>query len=152
MKFEQGINLSHPGLDLNWGIYLDKMTFYYMLKLVHVACVVISGSLFIYRYARLSMYPDQPLGKALKVLPHINDTVLLACAIGMLSLIGLNPFTTPWLLAKIVALLVYIVLGTICMRSLPGSRSHTISFVAAISVFAYILLVALSKQVFPLGH
>ena len=125
------------------------MTFYYMLKLAHVACVVISGSLFIYRYARLSMRPDQPLAKALKVLPHINDTVLLVSAIGMLSLIGLNPFTTPWLLAKILALLVYITLGAICMRSLPGSKRQTVSFVGAISVFAYILLVGLSKQVYP---
>jgi len=96
------------------------------------------------------MHPEQPLAKALKVLPHINDTVLLSCAIGMLSLIGLNPFTTPWLLAKIVALLVYIVLGAICMRSLPGSRRQAVSFVAAISVFAYILLVGMSKQAIPL--
>ncbi len=128
------------------------MTYYEILKLAHVACVVISGSMFIYRYAVLNMHPDRPLAKALKVLPHINDTVLLSCAIGMLSLIGLNPFTTPWLLAKIVALLTYIVLGTICMRSLPGSRHQTVSFVAAISVFAYILLVGLSKQAIPLGH
>ncbi len=120
-----------------------------MLKLGHIASVVISGSLFVYRYARLSMHPDQPLPKALKVLPHINDTVLLFCAIGMLTVIGLNPFTTPWLLAKIVALLVYIVLGTICMRSLPGSRRQAVSFVAALSVFAYIVLVGLSKQVYP---
>ncbi len=125
------------------------MTIYYMLKMGHVTCVVISGTLFIYRYARLRIYPDQPLPKALKVLPHVNDTVLLSCAIGMLFLIGVNPFTTPWLLAKIVALLVYIVLGAICMRSPPGSRRQMISFVAAISVFAYILLVALSKQVIP---
>ena len=123
-----------------------------MLKLAHVASVVISGSLFVYRYARLSIHPDQPLPKALKVLPHINDTVLLSCAIGMLALIGLNPFTTPWLLVKIVALLVYIALGTVCMRSPPGSRRQAISFVAAISVFAYIILVGLSKQVIPLGH
>ncbi len=125
------------------------MTFYAILKLAHVSCVVISGSLFIYRYARLRMRPEQPLAKALKVLPHVNDTVLLSCAIGMLILIGVNPFTTPWLLAKIVALLVYIVLGAICMRSPPGSRRQMISSVAAISVFAYILLVALSKQVIP---
>ena len=128
------------------------MTFYYLLKLGHIACVVISGSLFIYRYARLRMHPEQPLAKALKVLPHINDTVLLSCAIGMLSLIGLNPFTTPWLLAKIVALLVYIVLGAICMRSLPGSRRQFVSFVAAISAFAYIVLVGLSKQAIPLAY
>ena len=126
------------------------MTFYNLLKLGHVACVVISGSLFIYRYARLSLRPGRPLPKALKVLPHVNGTVLLSCAIGMLILLGLNPFSTPWLLAKIVALLVYIVLGAICMRSLPGSRRQTVSFVAAISVFAYILSVGLSKQLIPL--
>ena len=125
------------------------MTLYEMLKLAHVTCVVISGTLFVYRYTLLSLRPEQPLAKALKVLPHINDTVLLACAIGMLILIGVNPFTTPWLFAKIAALIVYIVLGAICMRSLPGSKRRAILFAAAISVFAYILLVALSKQVIP---
>jgi uncharacterized membrane protein SirB2 len=128
------------------------MTYYEMLKLGHVTCVVISGSLFVVRFARLSLYPDRPLAKALKVLPHVNDTVLLASAIGMLGLIGLNPFITPWLMAKIVSLLVYIALGTICMRSLPGSRRQAVSFVAAISVFAYIVLVGLSKQAIPLGQ
>jgi len=126
------------------------MTFYSILKFGHVFCVVISGSLFVYRYAKIRVHPDRPLPKALKVLPHINDTVLLLCAIGMLILIGLNPFATPWLLAKILAVLLYILLGTICMRSLPGSRHQTVSFVAAVSVFTYILFVGLSKQVIPL--
>jgi len=125
------------------------MTSYAILKLAHITCVAISGALFVYRYARLRMRPEQPLAKALKVLPHINDTVLLACAIGMLVLVRLNPLTTPWLLAKIVALIAYILLGAICMRSLPRSRRQTTSFLAAISVFAYILLVALSKHVIP---
>ena len=128
------------------------MAYYEMLKLAHVACVVISGTLFVYRFARLRIHPDQALPKALKVLPHINDTALLASAIGMLSLIGLNPFTAPWLLAKIVALLVYIGLGAICMRSLPGSRRQAVSFAAALSVFAYIVLVGLSKQAIPIAY
>jgi uncharacterized membrane protein SirB2 len=68
----------------------------------------------------------------------------------MLSLIGLNPFTTPWLTAKILALVLYIVLGAICMRAVPGSGRQTASFVAAISVYAYILVVGISKQAFPL--
>ena len=126
------------------------MTLYDVLKLGHVGAVAVSGSLFAYRFVRLNLHPDQPLPRMLKVLPHINDTLLLACAIGMLSLIGLNPFKAPWLFAKILALLVYIVIGAICMRSPPGSRRQTLSFVAAISVFAYILLVGLGKQVIPL--
>ena len=126
------------------------MTLYDLLKLGHVGAVVISGSLFAYRFVRLNLHPDEPLPKLLNVLPHINDTLLLACAIGMLSLISLNPFKAPWLFAKILALLVYIVIGAICMRSPPGSRRQTASFIAAISVFAYILLVGMGKQVIPL--
>lgn len=126
------------------------MSPYELLKLVHIFCVLMSGTLFIYRYVRLSIYPEQTLAKVLKVLPHINDTVLLAAAIGMLSLIDLNPFATPWLLAKILALAGYVLLGTVCLRSRPGSRRQTISFAAAISVFAYILLVGISKQAMPI--
>lgn len=125
------------------------MTLYALLKLAHVSCVVISGSLFIYRFGRLSTQPDRPLPKALNVVPHINDTVLLACAVGMLFIAHINPFTTPWLTAKILALLAYIVIGAVCMRSPPGSSQQVVSFVAAISVFAYILLVGLSKQIIP---
>ncbi len=126
------------------------MALYELLKLGHVTSVGISGSLFIYRFARFSMRPDTPLPKALKVLPHINDTVLLACAVGMLLVASINPFTTPWLFGKILALIAYIVIGAVCMRSRPGSKQQAVSFVAAISVFAYILLVGLTKQVVPL--
>jgi len=94
--------------------------------------------------------PDQPPPKTLKVVPHINDTILLGCALGMLYVAGINPFTMPWLFAKILALLAYIIIGAICMRSIPGSKQQTVSFVAAISIFAYILLVGLSKQVMPI--
>jgi len=127
-----------------------KMTLYNLLKLVHVSSVVISGSLFIYRFVRIWSQPGRPLSKALKVLPHVNDTVLLASAVGMLIAASINPFTIPWLFAKILALLAYIVIGATCLRSAPGSRQQAMSFVVAISVFAYILLVGLSKQVIPL--
>ena len=126
------------------------MTLYDLLKLAHVSSVVISGSLFIYRFALMNKRPDQPLPKTLKIVPHINDTILLGAALGMLYVAGINPFTTPWLFAKILALVAYIVIGAISMRSTPGSKQQTVSFVAAISVFAYILLVGLSKQVMPI--
>ena len=126
------------------------MTLYDILKLGHVTSVVISGSLFIYRFALLSTRPDRPLARVLKVVPHINDTILLACAVGMLIVAHINPFTTPWLFGKILALIAYILIGAVCMRSQPGSKQQTVSFVAAISVFAYILLVGVRKQVIPI--
>lgn len=54
-----------------------------------------------------------------------------------------------WLLAKIVALLVYIGLGAVCLRSAAGSRRQTIAFVASIALFFYIVMVALTRQLVP---
>lgn len=126
-----------------------KMGTYDLYKLAHISCVMISGGLFVYRYARLNILPERPLPKLLKVLPHINDAILLSTAITMLYLVRLNPFAVPWLQAKIVSLLIYIVLGAICIRSMPRSRRQAMSFVAAISVFSYIVFVAMTKQAFP---
>ena len=125
------------------------MTSYELLRLTHISCVAISVVLFTYRYLRLAMDPARLLPKALKVIPHINDSVLLAAAIGMLVLIGLNPLQAPWLVAKILALLLYIVLGALCLRARPGSRHQAVLFVGAIGVFSYILLVAVTKQPVP---
>lgn len=122
------------------------MTTYEILKTIHVSCVIISGVLFSYRFVMLNLYPDRTLAKPLKVLPHVNDTVLLTAAIGMLIVVKINPLETPWLLAKIVALLVYVVLGAICLRAKPGSPRQMMFFVAAAATFAYIVWIALSKQ------
>ena len=125
------------------------MTSYELLRLTHISCVAISVVLFTYRYLRLAMYPARQLPKPLKVFPHINDSVLLAAAIGMLLLIGLNPLQAPWLAAKILALFLYIALGALCLRARPGSRHQAVLFVGAIAVFTYILLVAVMKQSIP---
>ena len=125
------------------------MVIYASLKLIHIACVFLSISLFLYRYGQISRFPDKPLAKALRILPHVNDTILLSAAIGMLVVMRLNPFTTPWLAAKLLALPLYIGLGAMCLRAAPGSRRSGILFVAAMIVFGYIVLVARSKQLLP---
>lgn len=127
------------------------MNFYVALKITHVVAVLISISLFTYRFALLARHPERPLTKTLKVLPHVNDTVLLAAAFGMLGLSRVNPFVVPWLTAKLIALLLYILLGAICLKSAPGSRRQIVFFVLAMAAFAYIVLVALGKQAMPIG-
>ena len=122
------------------------MTIYALLKLIHLMCVVASGTLFALRFALLSRRPTEQLPKPLKVLPHVIDTALLGTAIGMLSLTGVNPFQVTWLTAKIIALIAYIGCGALCLRSSPGSRRQTVLFLISASVFFYIVGVALSKQ------
>ncbi|NND65972.1 MAG: SirB2 family protein [Halioglobus sp.] len=84
-----------------------------------------------------------------KRLPHVIDTVLLGSAIGMLVLWQVWPWQMDWLLAKIIALLVYIGLGMVALR-FGGSRAQRgIAGALALATAAYIITVAFTKS--PLG-
>jgi uncharacterized membrane protein SirB2 len=116
------------------------------VKTIHVICALLSISGFIGR--GLLMVKGSPLLTArwVKVPPHIIDTALLTSAIFLASQWGWSALQLPWLLAKIMALLMYIILGSLALR--PGrSQSVRISaWLAAIATFAYIVSVALTKN------
>ncbi|MFC3152465.1 SirB2 family protein [Litoribrevibacter euphylliae] len=95
----------------------------------------------------LTLFLKKPLNHKLwKILPHINDTLLLAAAIGLLVVYQWNPFVIPWLSAKLIALLVYIGLGMFALKFGKTLAQRRICFVAAIAVFGYIVMTAISKQ------
>lgn len=121
-------------------IYMDAA------KFIHVTTVLLSISGFIAR--GVLMLRGSPLLQArwVKVLPHINDFFLLASAILLATQWGWAALQMPWLLAKIVALVAYILLGSVALH---GTRSRWMSgaaWFAAILVFAYIVAVAVSKK------
>jgi uncharacterized membrane protein SirB2 len=84
--------------------------------------------------------------RLVRVVPHIVDTVLLASAITMAVLASLSPLQQPWLLAKIVALLGYIVLGAIALRYGRTRKQRATAFAAALAMFTYIVAVALTRS------
>lgn len=113
---------------------------------IHVATVMLSLFGFVLRGVLRFRGSGLINRKWLKIAPHIVDTVLIASAITLLLQASLNPLTTPWLLAKIVALIIYIGLGLVAFRFV-GSRSVALwSWGMAIVVFCYILAVAVTKN------
>lgn len=119
---------------------------YTTLKAVHVTAVVLSGSGFLLRWL-LQLAHWHSDARALRILPHVIDTVLLASAITLAFVGRFNPLATPWLAAKIVGLAIYIVAGTVALRGAPARRLP--AFIVAVVAFVYIVSVALIKQ--PLG-
>jgi uncharacterized membrane protein SirB2 len=117
-----------------------------LLKAVHVAAVTISYALFFLR--GVCMIADSPLltQRWLRIAPHVNDTVLLVAGIWTAILIRQYPGTHAWLSAKLVALVIYILLGMLALK--PGrGRTHRIAaWCAAQGVFAYIVAVALTRD------
>ena len=77
-------------------------------------------------------------------MPHGVDTVLLVSALLLAWQIGRG--AAPWLAAKVVALVVYIVLGTIALKRGRTPAIRAGAFVLALATFGYIVSVALTKS------
>lgn len=84
-----------------------------------------------------------------RIAPHIIDTTLLASAIGLSLKLEQYPLTHDWLTAKILALLVYIVLGSVAIRRGKSRTIRIYGLIGAYCAFAYILAVALSHHPWP---
>jgi uncharacterized membrane protein SirB2 len=122
---------------------------YAILRDLHVATVHATLILFLLR--GFWMMTDSPRlnDRWVGIVPHVNDTLLLFAAIAMLATAGLNPLAQPWLLAKILGLLAYIGLGTVALKRGRPKATRVKALIAALGVFAYIVVVAVTKQVVP---
>jgi uncharacterized membrane protein SirB2 len=78
-----------------------------------------------------------------RIAPHVIDTVLLVCGIILAIMIGPEQ---PWILAKLIGVVLYIVIGTIAIKrgKTPGVRS--VAAVAAVLVFFYIVGIAINHN------
>lgn len=80
-----------------------------------------------------------------RVLPHVIDTAFLITGIWLVVLRRLNVMEHGWLIAKFIALVLYIVFGAIALRRGSTIGIRTAAFVAALMVYIYIAGVALNK-------
>lgn len=122
---------------------------YTALKHLHALTVVITLGLFLLRGIWMLLDSPRLQARWTRIVPHTNDTVLLAAAIGLLVVGGLNPLDHPWVIAKIVGLLAYIGLGTVALKRGRSKATRVKALIAALAVFAYIIAVAVTKQVVP---
>lgn len=118
---------------------------YLWLKLTHQTAVTISLLGFVTRVAAGLQGAAWVRGRAARTWPHVVDTILLASALAMVVLADL-PLDAPWLLAKIVGLLAYILLGAIAIRPTRPRRVRALAALAALGCFGYIVAVALTKD------
>lgn len=122
---------------------------YTLLRLLHTGTVFVTLALFLLRGFWMLLDSPRLSQRWVRILPHVNDTLLLAAAIGLLVVAEINPLDQPWIMAKIIGLLAYIGLGTVALKRGRTKAVRVKAFVAALGVFAYIVAVAVTKQVVP---
>jgi uncharacterized membrane protein SirB2 len=122
---------------------------YLALKHLHVTCVVISGLGFCLR--GWWMLSGSPLLQArlTRVVPHLVDTLLLGSALIMAWLSGQYPFAQNWLTAKLIGLVAYVLCGTMALKRGKTPRQRLVFLVLALTAFAYIVSVALTRSPLP---
>jgi uncharacterized membrane protein SirB2 len=122
---------------------------YLAVKLVHQTAVTLSIMGFFVRGLASLNGARWTQSRAAKTLPHLVDTILLLSALTMAWMLRLTPDKAPWLLAKIVGLVLYVGLGVLALRPGRPFAVRAAAWVAALVTVAWIVSVAITKT--PLG-
>ncbi len=117
---------------------------YLAIKHAHIGFVGISITLFVLRGLLQGVDIDWRRWRLLKILPHVNDTLLLGAAIWLAVTSHQYPFVAGWLTAKVFGLLAYIGFGMLALRR--NRPLHVPAFIAALASVAYVVLVALLRS------
>jgi len=122
---------------------------YLAFKNLHLATLTITLALFLLR--GFWMMADSPRLQArwVRIVPHVNDTLLLLSGIALAVLIQQYPLVHGWLTAKLLALIVYIVLGTLALKRGKTKSQRVAAWFAALLTLGYMVAVALAHDPFP---
>ncbi|MCG6662640.1 SirB2 family protein [Halomonas kenyensis] len=122
------------------------MEHYFLIKHLHMTTAVLSIAFFILR-AWWSVREISLLQRRwVKILPHINDTLLLLLGVMLMTMLSMWPHQHPWLAAKLLGLLGYILLGTVAIKRGRTPLTRGLAALGAIVVFFYIMGTAMTKD------
>lgn len=117
------------------------------LKHIHITLALLSISFFVIRYLGRRLEAGFISWRSARVLPHIIDTLLLVSGISLAWFYRLSPLMAPWLLIKLMLIVVYIILGIAAMRS-TQPRTGDLYALASLGTIALVVLLAVFKPVF----
>lgn len=118
-----------------------------LLKPLHISLALLSFSMFSMR--GIWMWRESPMLQRrlwTRWVPDSIDTALLATGLWLMFRASLFPDTQPWLAAKMTALVLYIILGSIAIKRGPSRRIRMLAWGFASLVFIYIIGVALQRD------
>ena len=116
---------------------------------VHAGLALISLLGFVLRGVWMMRTSPMLTRRWVKVAPHIVDTLLLVSGVTLVIYFQIYPTEQTWLAAKLLALVVYIVVGSIALKRGKTRAIRITAFFGALVVFAYMLVVANTRLAMP---
>ena len=119
---------------------------YSALKIIHVSFAILSIAGFVLRGVWMFGHSANLHRRIVRGAPHVVDTAFLISGIWLVVILHLVLREQAWLIAKLIALILYIVFGAIALTRGRTMRIRAAAFVAALSAYLYIAGVALSRS------
>ena len=119
---------------------------YSTLKIIHISFAILSLAGFVLRGVWMFSHSANLDRRIVRIGPHVVDTVFLISGIWLVVILHLKVHEQAWLIAKFVALILYIVFGAIALRRGRTMQVRAAAFVTALLTYLYIAGVALYKS------
>jgi uncharacterized membrane protein SirB2 len=117
-----------------------------LVKTVHVICVLLSFAGFFVRGVWMLRDSELLRRRWVRITPQAVDTLLLVSAIVLAIQLRLSPMEQPWLMAKIIALVVYIGVGLVALKLGRSKQVRLYAWLLGLLLFGYIISVAVTKS------
>ena len=127
----------------------ELAVWYSPLKSAHIGLALVSGGLFVLRGALVLAGQSWAMAKPWRLLSYGIDTLLLAAGVSLWALLSLNPVASPWLGAKLLLLVLYVVLGSLALKRARAPAVRRACYAGALIVYMFVASVALAHH--PLG-
>lgn len=116
---------------------------YLPIKHSHLMFVVLSLVLFNLQFWLKVKNPNVKLVLPLRIVPHINNTLLLLTGILLIVMASWSPFANAWLGVKLLVVVAYIGLGVVAQKSQPRSRKSWVFY--ALAMLAFLVAFCLAR-------
>lgn len=131
------------------------MAIYMALKHLHLLTVMTSIVLFILRFYWQCRGSLRLHKRWVKIVPHINDTLLLASGIALVVTLKLYPLLgmDSWLTEKLFGVILYILLGYLALgKKIKNTKVRALAFVLALGCLYLTIKLATTKIPFLMGY
>lgn len=128
---------------------------YVWIKHLHVLTAAISITLFVLRFYWKWRGAAIMQRRWIKIVPHLNDTILFVTGIILIYLTQFYPFTIQgvWMTEKLIAVIIYIGLGHVALgKRAPNQMVRSTAFMAAILCLYFIITLAVNKIPLVMGY
>jgi len=117
-----------------------------LVKQLHVSFALLTACSFSLRAYWMLNAPALLRTPWSRWLPHVIDALLFATGLGMAWGLSISPLAHPWLAAKLGALVVYVIIGSIALKRGRTRRARVLALMLSLLVLTYIFAVALTHD------